>query len=411
MRAEIIAVGSELLSFSRTETNSLFIASKLIPLGFEIPRKWVVGDREGEIRAALQAAADVADVVIVTGGLGPTNDDITREVTAAFLGRSLKEDSRILAVLEERYGRFGLRLTENNRKQAQVPESAHVIPNPQGTAPGLLLVEGKTLIFLLPGPPRELYPMVDAHVLPLIQQHKKTSKVFSRQLKVAGEAESRVDSRIENIYKAYPEVETTILSSPGIISLYFVWKGDENSARADQTLDELSSRVESELGESVFTRGECSLAEVLGNSLRKDSLTLATAESCTGGWISKMLTDVPGSSDYFLGGVVCYSNAIKESLLGVPSELLAEYGAVSEEVASSLARGVQKLLRSDIGLAVTGIAGPGGGTEEKPVGTVFLGLALGNTVEVRKLSLPGDRDMVRKRTSNIALDWLRRRLL
>lgn len=411
MRAEIIAVGSELLSFSRTETNSLFIASKLIPLGFEIPRKWVVGDREGEIRHALQTATDNADVVIVTGGLGPTNDDITREVTASLLGRALKEDSRILAGLEERYGRFGLRLTANNRKQAQVPESAVVIPNPNGTAPGLLLVEGRTLVFLLPGPPRELYPMVEDQVLPLIKQYKRTSQVFSRQLKVAGEAESRVDSRIEGIYKAYPEVETTILSSPGIISLYFVWKGAEDSEGANRTLDELSSRVEGELGDSVFTRDESSLAEVLGNRLRQDALTLATAESCTGGWISKMLTDVPGSSDYFLGGVVCYSNAVKESVLGVPSDLLADHGAVSEAVAASLARGVQKLLGSDIGLAVTGIAGPGGGSEEKPVGTVFLGLALKDRCEVRKLSLPGDRDMVRKRTSNLALDWLRRRLL
>jgi nicotinamide-nucleotide amidase len=292
-----------------------------------------------------------------------------------------------------------------------VPEDAEVIPNPKGTAPGLLLREGDKLIFLLPGPPRELYPMLDKHVVPMIRDSKPTTDQYLRMLKVAGEAESRLDAKIQPVYVDFPEVETTILSSPGVITVYFRWIGLPDESAANRALDRLVQAIHSKLGQKVFTDSDLSLSEVLGNMLRSQSLTLATAESCTGGLLGKLLTDVPGSSDYFLGGVVCYSNLLKTRLLGVDEGILDEEGAVSEPVARRMADGVRERLGADLGLSVTGIAGPGGGTEQKPVGTVFLGLATADGSDVRKLNLPGGREMVRLRTAKIALDWVRRTLL
>ena len=411
LQSEIIAVGSELLSFGRTESNSLFLASKLIPLGFRIPRKFAVADAETEIMEALGLALRRSDVVIVTGGLGPTNDDITREVAASFLGLPLREDPLLLQQLEERYERVGLRLTENSRRQSAVPRSAEVLPNTLGTAPGLLLTLGEKLLFLLPGPPRELRPMFEGQIVPLLSRRLKLEGTVLRRLKVAGEAESRVDARIDGIYKSYAEVETTILSSPGIISLYFVWRGGPDRVRADEVLDELVARVKEKLGKAVFSDREESLAEAMGALLRRSGKTLATAESCTGGLIGGMVTEVPGSSEYYLGGVVAYSDQAKVELLGVSRQALDEGGAVSAQVAEQLADGVRVRFGASIGLAVTGIAGPDGGTDAKPVGTVFVGLASEDTARSRRLLMPGDRESVRLRSSRIALDWVRRELL
>jgi nicotinamide-nucleotide amidase len=410
LQSEIIAVGSELLSFGRTETNSLFLASKLIPLGFQVPRKFAVADAETEIVEVLALALRRSDVVLVTGGLGPTNDDITREVAAGFLGLPLKQDPLLLRQLRERYERFGLTLTENSRKQAAVPHTAEVLPNSLGTAPGLVLTLGEKLLFLLPGPPRELRPMVEGQVVPLLSRRRKLEETALRQLKVAGEAESRVDARIEGIYKSYPEVETTILSSPGIISLYFVWRGGSDSVRAGAVLDELVGRVRDKLGKAVFSDREETLPEALGSLLRRAGKTLATAESCTGGLIGGMVTEVAGSSEYYLGGVVVYSDAAKIELLGVAKRFLDEAGAVSVEVAEQLAAGVRARFGSSIGLSVTGIAGPAGGTPGKPVGTVFLGLATDEAIRARRFLMPGDREAVRLRSSRLALDWVRREL-
>ncbi|HUV14836.1 MAG TPA: competence/damage-inducible protein A [Acidobacteriota bacterium] len=411
MRAEIIAVGSELLSLERPETDSLFISSKLKTIGIEVLRKFVVGDREQELTEALSLALKHSDVVTITGGLGPTNDDMTREVVALFLGRELREDQKILDDLQRRYERFGLKLTPNNRRQAMVPDGAEVLPNPHGTAPGLFLKVADGLLFLLPGPPRELCPMVEKCVLPIIRRYKQVQPVPFRQLKVGGEAESRVDAKVESIYKEYQDVETTILSSPGVISLYFNWKGDPDLEAADQVLDELSDRVKKRLGRSVFSNREEELAEAVGRLLKDRSLTVATAESCTGGLIGKLLTDVAGSSAYYLGSIVSYSNSVKEKVLGVPRTLLETDGAVSESVARLMAIEVSGKLGSDVGLSVTGIAGPGGGTEEKPVGTIWLGLSIHDRTKTRSLFLPGRREAVRLRTSNLALDWLRREIL
>lgn len=410
MRSEIIAVGSELLAFGRTETNSLLIASRFIRLGFTVPRKFVTADSEIEISECLSLALTRSEVVLLTGGLGPTNDDVTRETVARFLKRELIEDPEILHTLEQRSRRLRLRLTPNNRRQAQVPEGATVLPNANGTAPGLCLETDGRLIVLLPGPPRELTPMLDDQVLPLIRRRFSTRPSLCRQLKVAGEAESRVDSRIEKIYQAFPLIETTILSSPGIISLYFTWRGSGDEAEGHRMLGELVARIEEELGESVYSREEESLSEMLGRLLRGRSLTLAAAESCTGGMLGELITAIPGSSDYFLGSVVTYSNLAKERFLGVDPQKIASRGAVSGEVAEQMADGVRQALGASVAVSTTGIAGPGGGTEEKPVGTVYLGLSTPEKTRSRKLFLPGSREAVRLRSCNLALDWIRREI-
>jgi nicotinamide-nucleotide amidase len=410
MRSEIIAVGSELLSYSRTETNSLRIADRLLAVGLDVPRKWVVSDSDEEISEALLQALKKSEVVVLTGGLGPTADDRTREVVAGTLGRQLRQDKGVLRELEDRYHRFGLAIKENSLRQTMVPEGAEVIPNPRGTAPGLLLRENERMVFLLPGPPRELYPMLDEYVIPLIRDSKDTKLHYVRVLKVAGEAESKLDAKIEPVYAGYPDVETTILSSSGIITIYLRWVGDPVSQNANAMLEQLVNALCDRLGASVYARQDLSLSEVLGSILKTQALTLATAESCTGGLVGKMMTDIPGSSEYYLGGVVCYSNRLKTRLLGVGEETINRHGAVSDTVARQMAEAVRERLGSDLGLSITGIAGPGGGTEDKPVGTVFLGMASSNGSKVRRLKLPGDREMVRLRTARIALDWLRRYL-
>ena len=411
MRAEIIAVGSELLTSSRMDTNSLFITKKLNELGIKVMRKLVVGDREEDLQAALATALKDSEIVFFTGGLGPTNDDITREVISQNLGRELTLDGAILKDLKARYEKFGLKMTGNNQRQAMVPSGAEPIENPHGSAPGLFFKEKETLVFLLPGPPRELKPMMIDHVLGLIREHKKTSRQFFRQLKVASETESRLDSLIGPIYQDYPSIETTILASPAIIELFFYWTGKEDKQLAESLLDELIDRIREKLEKSIFTDCELSFEEVVGQTLRKKNKTLGTAESCTGGLVGKMITDVPGSSDYYRGGVVCYSDQLKIDLVGVNETTLERFGAVSEQVAHQMAEGIRKRTGADIGLSVTGVAGPGGGTDEKPVGLVFFGLALENGVRVRKLEFPGQRETIRLRSTRIALDWMRRVLL
>lgn len=410
MRAEIVAVGSELLTPSRVDTNSLFVTQQLNILGIVVRRKSIVGDQALEIREVFTNSLRKSEIVILMGGLGPTNDDITREVVSETLGRRLSLDARILEDLICRYQKLGLKMTENNRRQAMVMEGAVVMKNPNGTAPGLFLKEGKTLVFLLPGPPGELQPMMTDELMPLIRKHKRTSSQEYRQLKVASEVESKVDSLIGSIYKSFPGIDTTILASPGVIELFFYWRGEDDRRLANRELSELVERIRSKLGNSVFTDEDKSLEEVVGQLLRSQGKTLATAESCTGGVIGKMLTDIPGSSQYYLGGAVCYSNDLKTQLAGVQETALERFGAVSGPVAQQMASGIQKRVGSDFGLAVTGIAGPDGGTPEKPVGLVFLGLSTPQEAAVRELRLRGSREVIRVRSARLALDWLRRKL-
>ena len=407
--AQIIAVGSELLTPTRLDTNSLFLTEQLNRIGIQVERKMVVGDREDLISDALQAAVESAGVVFVTGGLGPTADDITREVTAELFSRPLLFDSAIMDSIEEQARRFRFPVGENNRRQAMVPEGATVLPNPRGTAPGLFLREGGALVFLLPGPPRELKPMVQEQVMEVLEKSFPVSIHLTRHLSVASMAESKVDALVEPIYCQYPEIQTTILSSPGIIHLHLTSPG--GASQAERRLEELTARIRGKLGESLFTEAGESLEAVVGASLKKEGMDLATAESCTGGLIAKMITDVPGSSDYFKGSVVSYSNDLKKSLLGVPAVLLEEQGAVSAAVVEKMATAVCDVTGASAGLSVTGIAGPGGGTAEKPVGLVFFGLSCRGRVFSKRRLLPGGRETIRLRAARFALDWLRRELL
>jgi len=411
MHSEIIAVGSELLSFGRIDTNSVHIASRLATLGITVRFKQVVGDRINDISEALTLASGRSEIIFVTGGLGPTTDDITREAVSRSLGLSMEEDAAVIRQMEAMYRKWGRTMSANNRRQAMVPKGARVLANPNGTAPGLFLQDGERLIFVLPGPPRELNPILENDAIPLIRKSKNLAVMPSRLLKVASVSESALDSRIEKIYRKYPDVETTILSSPGIISLYFIWKSLENLDHSHSMLDRLVSEIRDELGISVLTDQDEGLQDTLGRILEERELTLSVAESCTGGLIGKMLTDVPGSSSYFLGGVIAYSNEVKIEMLSVNPDDLAEKGAVSSVVAEQMAHGVRRHLQSDIGLSITGIAGPGGGTEEKPVGTVHIGLSTEKISLSWEFQAVGGRDIVRARSANLALDRLRRWLL
>ncbi|MFB3904666.1 MAG: competence/damage-inducible protein A [Acidobacteriota bacterium] len=411
MRAEIIAIGSELLSPWRLDTNSLFITEHLNRAGIRVWRKTVIGDRFEDLKEAFSAALSQADVVFCIGGLGPTKDDITREVVAAVLGRKLEVNDQALRQLEKRYARIGVAMTPNNLQQAMVPEGGEVMPNPNGTAPGLFIRDDNRLIFLLPGPPHELKAMVVDQVLGVIARYHRASPLIYRHLKIASEGESRVDHLVSPIYQSYDEVETTILASAGIVDLFFHWTQPGAPDRSGSVLEELTRRVKEVLGASVYAEGEQSLEAVTGRLLREQGKTLATAESCTGGFLGKMITDVSGSSDYYLGGMITYGNRAKCEWLGIDGGLIERHGAVSPEVAEAMAARVRTLAGADFGLSTTGIAGPTGGTAEKPVGLIYIGIADAGGSEARRLQLPGDREIVRLRSARMAIDWLRRRLL
>ena len=410
LTAEIIAIGSELLAPDRTDTNSLWLTEKLNRLGIEVKLKTIVGDDDSRLEEAIKDAARRSRVVITTGGLGPTEDDITRKVTARALGKRLLLDENVLAEIRQKFQGFGVTMPERNSRQAMVIEDAEVLPNPNGTAPGLFMDHNGTAIFLLPGPPREMRPMFENHVNPRLSSRAGSLKVVRRMMRVAGLGESAVDEKIAPIYTQYENPQTTILFNQSEIEIHLTAHGrTENDAEA--LLDRLSEQIEERLGNSVFSFAGETMEEVVGLKLAVGGYTLAVAESCTGGLLAQRLTDVPGSSKYFIEGVIAYANEAKIKTLGVEPILLLEHGAVSAPVAEAMAEGIKKRAQTDFGLAVTGIAGPGGGTEEKPVGLVYIALASEGKTEHRKLNLPGDRHLIRWRASQAALDLLRRRLI
>jgi nicotinamide-nucleotide amidase len=410
LTAEIIAIGSELLAPDRTDTNSLWLTEKLNSIGIEVKLKTIVGDDDARLEEAIKDATRRSKVVITTGGLGPTEDDITRKVTARALGRRLLLDETILAELRERFRSFGHVMPERNSRQAMVIEKAEVLPNPNGSAPGLFVEHEGVAIVLLPGPPREMRPMFENHVQSRLVGRAGAVKVVRRMLRVAGLGESAVDEKIAPIYTQYENPQTTILFNQSEIEIHLTARG-RTEAEADALLDRLSEQLEERLGNAVFSFAGEKMEEVVGLKLTVGGFTLSVAESCTGGLIAQRLTDVPGSSKYFIEGVVAYSNDAKTRTLGVEPVLLLEHGAVSAPVAEAMAEGIRKCARTDFGLSVTGIAGPGGGSEEKPVGLVYIALADDAHTEHRKLIIPGDRNLIRWRASQAALDLLRRRLI
>ncbi len=406
MKAEIIAVGSELLTPDRVDTNSLFLTEELNKLGIEVLRKTIVGDNRELLAEAFRDALNRVPVVIASGGLGPTEDDLTRETVAELLGRRLQRDDDVVRAIEARFRSFKRDMPAVNLRQAMVPEGAEVLENPRGTAPGLWLEDHGRMVALLPGPPRELKPLFLEQVLPRLRRRVSGIRMFHRELRVTGLGESHVEERIRPIYTRYPHVNTTILAAPGEVQLHLrIWA--EDATQAETTLDEIVRGFELALGDRIFAHRGVPLEEVVAELLATNRATIATAESCTGGLLAERLTRIPGSSTYFLGGVVSYSNERKTAWTDVPAELIASKGAVSAEVAIALAEGIRRTVGSTFGVGITGIAGPGGGSDEKPVGTVHIALAAPAGTKERLVHLPGDREMIRFHASQLALDMVR----
>ncbi len=411
--AEIIAVGSELVTPDRTDTNSLWLTARLNELGIDVHAKAIVRDDRRELAAIFSAALSRADLVVLTGGLGPTDDDLTREAVADALNLTLVEDPAIVVWLRERFARRGLEMPEINRRQARVPGGATVLHNPNGSAPGLWIDVGDKVAVLFPGPPREIFPMFRDQVGPRLAERSGERKVRRRVLKLTGRGESHVDEVAQPVYgplrHAAIPIETTILAAPGQIELHLVAAGSDVAA-IDRALDDAVGALRQALGAFVFSVDGRSLEAVVGDLLRERGLRISAAESCTAGLLLGRLTEISGSSAWVVGGVVAYDNSVKTRELRVPESMLATHGAVSEPVARAMAEGVRAKLGADIGVAITGIAGPTGGTEAKPVGTVVIAVSAGTTT-VKTSLFVGDRQMVRALSTAAALDMVRRTLL
>jgi nicotinamide-nucleotide amidase len=409
-RVEIIAVGSELLTPYFQDTNSLYLSARLNDLGWTVAFKTIVGDDKEDLCWQLREALRRTELVMVMGGLGPTGDDVTREAVALALGRELILHRDILERIEDRFRRRQLSMPKANRKQALVIRGATVLPNKYGTAPGQLIRVGGKKVVLLPGPAHELKPMCEDSVWPALG--KEGGGFLSRAvLKVTGLTESMVEALISDLYPKRADLGLTILASPGQIEIHLSAFSAESRFLAETKLRRLKSRLLRRLRNHVFSDSGESLEEIVGQLLKKQKKTLAVAESCSGGLISHRLTNVPGSSDYFLEGAIAYSNSAKIDLLAVPPELIEAHGAVSSPVARAMASGIRKRARADLGLSVTGIAGPTGGSLDKPVGLVFTALAWPGGTRLQKSLFPGKREQVKLQSAQKALDMVRRHLL
>ncbi|MGI4756124.1 MAG: competence/damage-inducible protein A [Janthinobacterium lividum] len=414
MIAEIIAVGSEMLTPYRQDTNSLAMTAELNRLGVEVAFKTILGDSLSQLTDAAQIALRRADIVLFSGGLGPTEDDLTREAVAAALGVGMTRNQSVVESLRQRFEKRGIAIREINFKQGDVIDGADLLPNSNGTAPGQWIAteyEGQPrYVALLPGPPKELTALFAEQVRPRLTGVVPQQFIATGQLRMAVVAESEVDARTSPIYQSFADVQTTILSTQGEIQLHFLC-AKPTLAEAQARVDKVLSRCESEMVDFVFSAHGESLESTVLLMLGLRHQTLATAESCTGGLIAQRLTSVPGSSRSFLGGAVVYANSLKTAFADVSEDLLQQHGAVSEAVARALAEGIRLRTGADIGIGVTGIAGPDGATETKPVGRVYLSLSDANSTEVRELNLMGDRERVRWFAAQHALVMLRQKLL
>ncbi len=414
VNAEIIAVGSELLTPFRTDTNSLYLTDQLNQLGVEVVFKSVVGDDLKRLVAAAQHSIFRSDIIIFSGGLGPTEDDLTREAVAEALGLSLRRNEEVLAAIERRFALHGWKMSTNNAKQADVIEGAIVLPNANGTAPGQW-VSGKyenreRIVILLPGPPHELKALFESECRERLRAKLPPAFLATRILRIAMLGESHVDARVSPIYKRFCHVQTTILAGAGEIELHFRSSGETMEA-AQACVDEAADAVEEELDDAVYSRDGQSLEQIVGYWLQMRGATLAVAESCTGGLVAERITSAAGSSRYFVGGAIVYSNALKTDLAGVPAGMIERHGAVSREVAAALAEGIRYRCESTLGIGITGVAGPAGGTDAKPVGLVFHALASDSGTEVIERHFPGDRKRIRRFASTLALDMVRKKLM
>jgi nicotinamide-nucleotide amidase len=412
-RAAIVAVGSELLTPLRIDTNSLFITEQLNLLGIDVVLKAVVGDDRRQLAHVCRAALDRANLVVFSGGLGPTDDDVTREAVADALGRPLAEDAAITAHLRARFVArgFTMPMPENNRRQAMVPAGARILENTRGSAPGLWIEDRDRVVVLLPGPPRELKPMLTALVEDGLKELAPGGAILRRVLKITGRIESQADEALHPLYqeweRATPPIAATILAALGQIELHLSTRAASRDL-AVRLLETATRQACAILGADVFSTDGRTMEQVVGESLAARGLRIAIAESCTGGLLTSRLTDVPGSSRYVERAFVTYANEAKQDLLGVPAETLAQHGAVSEPVAVAMASGVRERSGVDLGVGVTGIAGPSGGTPEKPVGTVAIAVAGANGTGSRLFRFHGEREQVKFQASQAALDMVRR---
>lgn len=414
MNAWIIAVGSELLTPFKVDTNSLAITERLNAIGCDVRQKAVVGDSTSDLAELLSRGLGRTDLIVCTGGLGPTEDDVTRDAAAIALQLTLEADEGIAERIRERFERRGMVMPAINRRQAMVPRGAVVLANTNGTAPGLWIERPDTSVLLLPGPPREMIPMLEALIDGTLKPRAGGVALFRRVLKMTGRPESEVDAIAQPVYGKWLDqplpIATTILAAMGQIELHLT-AAAASRQDADRALDAAVEQLKAVLGDSIYsTRGE-SLEAVLGALLREQGLHIAVAESCSGGLLSSRITDVPGSSEYFDRGAVCYSNEAKIDWLGVPAELIDMHGAVSEPVARAMAEGIRAQTGAEVTVGITGIAGPGGGTEAKPIGTVAIAVLTPNGDRVKTYRFLGARDMVKFQSAQAAMNSARQLLL
>lgn len=407
--AEIIAVGSEMLTSQRIDTNSLYLADQLNALGVEVRRKLIVGDDRTLLTAAVRQALEYAGIVILTGGLGPTEDDVTRESVAAALGRPLAFHPEISDAIEERFRRRQRKMAEINKRQAYAIEGAQILPNTNGTAPGQWIEHEGRVVILLPGPPGELKPMFAGECLPRLIERLPRQVIRTRFYRVTGLTESDLDALIAPVYTRYTNPSTTILASPGDIQIHLRARC-ESAEQAERLLAEVAAPIEDLLGKHLFSRNGDPLEAIVGTLLREHEATLSIAESCTGGMVGERITSVPGSSNYFLGGFITYSDLLKTELLGVDPAVIEKHSAVSKEVACAMAEGARARTGATFALSITGEAGPDS-SSGVPVGTVFVGFAGPDKTEAIRFAMPGDRPRIRGFATQAALDLLRRRLL
>jgi nicotinamide-nucleotide amidase len=407
---EVITIGDELLLGHTIDTNAAFISRELAQHGFRVQTRTTVGDDPDAIRQSVASALERAETVICTGGLGPTQDDFTKSVIAELFGAELELNADLLEQLRERFRRRGIPMADRNICQAEVPKGALVLPNPRGTAPGLVLstTAGRCCI-LLPGVPQEMRGLIVEQVLPFLL-HRSTDHarhaIRYRMIRTTGIAESAVAERVGALLPNLAPLTLAFLPGYAGTDLRITCWGDLDPAESDAAIAAAARKMHELLGNYVYGTNEEDLAAVVGGLLRASRLSVAVAESCTGGLLGKRITEVAGSSDYFLGGVIAYSDQLKQTLLGVAAKTLREHGAVSEEVVREMALGVRQRTRADIAIAITGIAGPGGGSAEKPVGTVWIACAVLDDVQTRRFVLPGDREEIRERAAQAALALL-----
>ncbi len=410
LSAEIIAIGSELLTPTKTDTNSLWLTEKLNEIGIEVKLKTIVGDDEMRLEETIRDAVSRSHIVITTGGLGPTEDDITRKVSAKALDKKLIFKENLFEDLRTRFRSYGYEMPEKNKSQAYIIEDSKILPNPNGSAVGMMSdLDGKFLV-VLPGPPRELKPMFEMHVLPKLKESAGEIFVRRRSLRVSGMGESSLDELIAPIYTQYKNPQTATLFNKTEIEIQLTAQG-KTSSEADKLNEEVANKIADKLGIAVFALNGEKMEEVIGRLLTDRGKTLSVAESCTGGLIGERLTNVAGASKYFIEGVVAYHNDAKVRTLNISPELIEKHGAVSKEVAEAMAKGMRERAATDYAVSITGIAGPDGGTDEKPVGTVFVGYADKEQTKSLRLKLPGDRNLIRWRSSQAALDYLRRKIM